>query len=192
MARLIPKIRIDEIAVKPERDVARALVEQLPDGGRRALRDAFEQARRNLHYLADRIRGQGYPPENPLPFAFGHAVVFPDCEYRGPAPPGAGLAIILGAPDLPCLGRRLPAILTQWAPGSRPRPLEKKDLQAIQRAISPAFALLPVLFRQIEEQEERLFRLTEDQIRLLDFLAAHDRAAIEGVAGSGKTMLARA
>ena len=31
MARLIPEIRIDEIENKPERDVARVLVEQLPN-----------------------------------------------------------------------------------------------------------------------------------------------------------------
>lgn len=30
MARLIPKIPLDEIALKPERDVAQALIEQLP------------------------------------------------------------------------------------------------------------------------------------------------------------------
>lgn len=30
MARLIPKIQVEEISLKPERDVARALVEQLP------------------------------------------------------------------------------------------------------------------------------------------------------------------
>ena len=31
MARLIPNIDVSEIALKPERDVARVLVEQLPD-----------------------------------------------------------------------------------------------------------------------------------------------------------------
>jgi superfamily I DNA and RNA helicase len=49
-----------------------------------------------------------------------------------------------------------------------------------------------VLFRRIEEQEERLFRLTEEQMRVLDMLQKHKRAVIEGVAGSGKTMLAKA
>jgi hypothetical protein len=59
------------------------------------------------------------------------------------------------------------------------------------KGLCPTFQLLPVLFRQVEEQEERLFRLTEEQMRLLDFLA-HHRGAVEGVAGSGKTLLARA
>ena len=68
----------------------------------------------------------------------------------------------------------------------------KEDLDGVVKGLSPSFQLLPVLFRQVEEQEERLFRLTEEQMRLLDFLALHRRAGVEGVAGSGKTLLARA
>ena len=123
MARLIPRVSVDEIALKPERDVARALVDQLPDdcliyhsypwlkpdrndrtgkvtlregetdfviilpshgvliievkGGdvyydeskgrwfrqvrdeRREIKDPFDQARRNRHYLKDRILDLG-------------------------------------------------------------------------------------------------------------------------------------
>ncbi|RMD97982.1 MAG: hypothetical protein D6812_14270, partial [Deltaproteobacteria bacterium] len=60
-----------------------------------------------------------------------------------------------------------------------------------KQAILPRFSLIPVLGRTIEEQEEMLIRLTDDQMRLLDFLGEHRRVAIEGVAGSGKTLLAK-
>ncbi len=257
MARLIPRIAIEEISVKPERDVARQLVRLLPNdcivyhsypwlrsdrndrdrkttlregevdfvvvmpgygllvievkggtiecdsanmswsrrldsGARKEIQDPFDQARRNTHYLANQIYEAGYRGADKLPFAFGYAVVFPDCEFQGPAPPGADLAILLTARDLPYFERRLPDILRKWSRSSVPRPLGKDDLETIQRAITPSFQLLPVLFRQVEEQEDRLFRLTEDQLRLLDFLTDHERVAIEGVAGSGKTLLARA
>ena len=43
----------------------------------------------------------------------------------------------------------------------------------------------------IESEEERLVRLTDEQLRLLDILSAHERVVVQGVAGSGKTMLAR-
>src|SRR5690606_22199301 len=43
----------------------------------------------------------------------------------------------------------------------------------------------------IVEQEERLIRLTDEQVRLLAFLGAINRVVIEGVGGSGKTMLAK-
>ena len=48
------------------------------------------------------------------------------------------------------------------------------------------------MWRKIEDQEERLRRLTDDQQRILDILANQTKAAIRGVAGSGKTILALA
>ena len=256
MARLIPKVEIEEIAVKSERDTARCLVDQLPndciiyhsypwlksdrndrgnttiregetdfvlivpshgmlilevkggeiiydadnrswqrvlgDGRLKPIQDPFEQARRNTHYLENSIKRRGYQGINSLPFAYGYAVVFPDCEYRGPTPAGGEPSIIFSAHDLPYLDRRITSALNQWSRKDRPRPLSSEDINKITKAISPGFDLLPVLFRKIEEQEEKLFRLTKDQRNLLTFLGQKQRACIEGVAGSGKTMLAQA
>jgi len=255
MARLIPKVEIDDISVKSERDVARCLVEQLPNdciiyhsypwlktgrndrgnttikegetdfiiivpshgmlvlevkggeidydaeyrqwnrvlsGGRlKPIQDPFVQANRNTHYLEKEIKQRGYQGANSLPFGFGYAVVFPDCEYSGPTPPGSEPAIIFSAHDLPYLDRKIKSALTQWIRKDQPVPLSKDDMAKIQKAISPVFDLLPVLFRKVEEQEERLFRLTNDQKQLLVFLGEKKRACINGVAGSGKTMLAQ-
>lgn len=257
MARLIPKIAIDEIGLKPERDVARALVEQLPldcivyhsypwlraerndksgkitlkegeadfvvvlpelgllvievkggcieydqvnhlwyrssiGGSRKEIKDPFKQARSNTHYLEEQAVRHSFPGEKNIPCGFGYAVVFPDCVYTGPLPPGAERSIVLSANDLPYLGRRVPDILKRWCRPSEPKALSKQQLDGILKGLSPSFQLLPVLFRRIEEQEERLFRLTEEQMRVLDYLKKHKRAAIEGVAGSGKTLLAKA
>jgi superfamily I DNA and RNA helicase len=59
-------------------------------------------------------------------------------------------------------------------------------------ALYPRYALMPVIWRKVEDQEERLCRLTAEQQTLLDFLGSHNKAAIRGVAGSGKTILALA
>lgn len=255
MARLVPRIEVDEIEVKPERDVARALVTQLPNdfvvyhsypwlradrndrdrttfregevdfvvvdpdrgllvlevkGGeigyepgshgwhrqlgsrRKEITDPFAQARRSLHVLADRIRDASFAGAERLPFAYGYAVVFPDCDYRGALPSGAEPAIVLSARDLPQLGRRAIDALSQWDGRPRRVPLTPAERDGIFRGLSPSFQLLPVLWRTLEEQEERLVRLTDEQLRLLEFLADRKRAAIRGVAGSGKTLLARA
>jgi len=257
MARLIPRISVDEITLKPERDVARALVDRLPNdcivyhsypwlrperndrdtktflkegeadfvivipshgmlilevkggtieyqpaerawarvrdnGSLKTITDPFEQGRKSKHHLKDAIVKAGYSARGSLPFTIGHAAIFPDCEYRGPMPPGADPAILFSSRDLEFLDRRVRDALNHWCPVPNPKRLEAEDLQKIQLGISPAFQLLPVLFRQVEEQEERLFRLTEEQVRTLELLSQWDRAAIEGVAGSGKTMLARA
>jgi len=256
MARLIPKVEIDDISVKSERDVARYLVSLLPDdciiyhsypwlradrndrgnttikegetdfvilvpshgmlvlevkggaidydaggrqwnrvltGGRlKPIQDPFEQANRNTHYLEKEIKRKGYQGANRLPFGFGYAVVFPDCEYSGHTPPGSEPAIIFSASDLPFLDRKIKNALTQWIRKDQPVLLSKDDMGKIQQAISPSFNLLPVLFRKVAEQEEKLFRLTNDQKQLLVFLGEKKRACINGVAGSGKTMLAQA
>ena len=256
MARLIPKVDIDEIAVKSERDTAGCLVDQLPNdciiyhsypwlktdrndrgnttikegetdfviilpshgmlilevkggeitydedsrdwsrvlgnGRLKSIQDPFEQANRNTHYLENAIKRRGYQGANSLPFTYGYAVVFPDCEYKGPTPVGAEPAIIFSASDLPYLDRRITSALNQWSRRDNPRSLSSDDVKNITKAISPGFNLLPVLFRKLEEQEEKLFRLTNEQQNLLNFLGQKQRACIEGVAGSGKTMLAQA
>jgi superfamily I DNA/RNA helicase len=256
MARLIPKVEIDDISVKPERDTARFLIDKLPpdcviyhsypwlrtdrnDQGNKTLRegetdfvivlpshgllvlevkggeisydpdtrdwsrvlgsgrlkgiqDPFEQASRNLHFLEKTIKARGYKGAATLPFVYGYAVVFPDCEYQGPAPPGSEPVIIFSASDLPFLDRRIAGALNQWARGGNASEIKAGDINKIVKSIAPTFELLPVLFRRIEEQEEKLFRLTAEQQNLLNFLGANQRACIEGVAGSGKTMLAQA
>lgn len=252
MARLIPKILPKEISNKGERDVATALVEQLPDecviyhsypwlrsdrdhkkvtlregetdfvivhpkfgllvlevkGGtieydetsrawfRREysqmveIKDPFEQARKGTHQLEEMIRRESFRSEKHIPCPYGYAVVFPDCVYDGRVPPGADTSMVFSANDLAHLGKRVTDLLGKWKPANYSVDLTSEQLRGIQLGLSPAFQLLPVLFRKIEEQEERLFRLTQDQTRLLDFLNAHHRAAIKGVAGSGKTLLA--
>ena len=256
MARLIPNIDVEEITLKPERDVARELVRQLPDevrifhsypwlrpdrndrtgkvtlqegeadflilwpelgflvlevkggdieygaadrrwyrklpnGGERDIQDPFEQAGKNLHEIVGRMKQKEYFGENP-PFAFGYAAVFPDCKYDGEMPPGADPAICLSAGDLGQMEKRLRRALKSWSRSDPPKPIGDSDMDKVMRVVLPEFRILPVLFRTIEKQEEALFRLTEDQARLLDFLGTNNRAAIEGVAGSGKTMLALA
>ncbi len=256
MARLIPHVAVEEISLKPERDVARKLVDQLPnnvlvyhsypwlradrndrtgkvtlhegeadflilwpemgllvlevkggtigyesdcrrwfrklDGGReKDIQDPFEQARKNMYEVVDKIKDRLYGGKNPN-FSFGYAVVFPDCTYSGSMPPGGDPAIILSSGDLNQTEEKVAKSLRQWSRTSPPRVIDSETLNKVKRVILPEFNILPVLFRTIEEQEEKLFRLTEDQARLLHALSENPRAAIKGVAGSGKTLLAKA
>lgn len=254
MAKLVPSITVEEIELKPERDVASVLIGQLPNnvtvlhsypwlrpdrndrtgkvtliegeadflivwpemgilvievkGGTikydadtrgwfrvlgpndKAITDPFEQARKNTHQIVDSISTKVYGGQKP-PFSFGYAVIFPDCIYNGALPPGADSAITLSSKDLKDIDEKIARALRQWSRTATPYEFSKDELSKVQRAILPAFNILPVLFRTIEEQEEKLLRLTEEQIRLLTFLSNNKRAAIEGVAGSGKTMLAK-
>jgi len=163
----------------------------LGNGRERDIKDPFEQANKNMRVVVEAIAEKVYGGGRPN-FAFGYAAVFPDCTYGGSPPPGAQPAIILSAGDLPRMADRISRALRQWSRRDPPREIPKEELQGVKRAILPQFNILPVLFRTIEEQEEKLFRLTEDQIRLLEFLGDNERVAIEGVAGSGKTLMAKA
>lgn len=256
MAKLIPKVSPDEIKNVGERDMARALADQLPDdvvvyhsypwlrserndklgkvmlregeadfvivhpnagmlilevkGGeitydnvhrawyrREAhrvveIKDPFEQARKNAHCLEQSIRRELYRTLPNIPFPYGYAVAFPHCDYNGAVPPGADTSMVFSSSDLPYLGQRITKLLGNWKHSSNPVKLNKHDMDGIQLALSPSFQLMPVLYRQLQEQEERLLRMTEEQVRLLDFLSTRDRAAIQGVAGAGKTILGMA
>ena len=72
------------------------------------------------------------------------------------------------------------------------RALTDRSVESVRAALFPKYQLIPVMWRKIEDQEERLRRLTDAQQRILDILANQTRAAIRGVAGSGKTILALA
>lgn len=158
-------------------------------GNRKQIKDPFKQANGNMHELKRRIVDRAFPGQKTPPCAFGYAVVFPDCDYQGSVPPGADDSIILSAKDLPHIGRRIPEILKKWTPYI-PDQLTKEQLRGIRDALTSTFNLIPVLSRQIDEEGEQLVKLTEEQARLLDFLEEHERCLIEGVAGSGKTLLA--
>ena len=164
---------------------------RLPGGGERDIKDPFEQANRNMHVIVDAIGDRAYGGRRPE-FAHGYAVVFPDCRYEGSPPPGAQPAILLSSDDLPRMKDRISRALRQWSRRDPPVMISKEKLGDVKQAILPRFNLFPVLGRTIEEQEEKLIRLTDDQMRLLDFLGENNRVAIEGVAGSGKTLLAKA
>lgn len=255
MARLLPKIAVENIELKPERDVAKALVEKLPDdvlvihsypwlrrksydkggsvrlqegetdfvilwpnkgllvievkggeieydedkmlwirvhknGNKDIIKDPFVQASKNLHALEKLISEKLYAGGK-LPFVYGYLVCFPGCRYEGPTPAGTDPIIILSESDFDKFNFRLSKAILAWNPGNNRKSFPRDMLEKVERAILPKFNLLPILFKTIEAQEETLFLLTQRQLELLDFLNNRPRALIEGVAGSGKTMMAR-
>jgi len=164
----------------------------LPNGEGRLLgKDPFEQARRSMHEIVDRIRGE--LPGNPeqVPFTYGYAVAFPDCRYSGSLPASIVPDQVLDATKCGELRQSIERVFGRFQRSARAE-LSSREVQAVHEALYPRYALMPVIWRKVEDQEERLRRLTAEQQRLLDFLGSHTKAAIRGVAGSGKTILALA
>jgi hypothetical protein len=158
-------------------------------GATHAVKDPFTQASKNIRALEKQLVERSFGGDRQLPFSRVRCVVFPDCDFEGTLPQGAERSMLFGASDLATLGQKLDKLfrLQTFVPHNR---LDKAVLDGITKALTSTFRLVPVLWREIEAQERRIFRFTEDQIRLLHFIESHPRATIEGVAGSGKTMLA--
>lgn len=166
---------------------------RVTDAGREIpITDPFQQGQRNIHALVDQIRKRQFRVNEHLPFAFGYAVIFPDCEHTGPLPPGADSGILLTSKDLAFLYRRIPEVAKKWdRQPSRPR-LSPSEVARIVDGLSPTFRLLPILSRRLASQEDALVRLTNRQQEALEGLYDNSRVLVQGVAGSGKTMLAMA
>ncbi len=258
MARLIPPVAIEEIKVKSERDVAKALVDKLPQdctvyhsfpwlrlerneyrpdnqalqegeadfliiwpergilvlevkggkirfdhqtmqwfstdyyGREHKIKDPFKQASKNLHAIEKIIKKKVFS-NSAMPFAYGFAVCFPDLVYKGGAAPGSDPNIVIDLSDFltsTSFSQAISNTLNKWNRADKPRAMSKEERKQIELAISPEFKLVALMTRQIANQEEQLIRLTDEQYRVLDFCASNHRVAIEGVAGSGKTLLA--
>lgn len=68
--------------------------------------------------------------------------------------------------------------------------LNSESVQKIVDSFAPYFSAVPSLKSKREERNESFVRLTREQDYLLDYLEEQRVAAIQGAAGTGKTMLA--
>ena len=50
-------------------------------------KDPFEQVRKSMHELVDRVISELPGAKGVLPFTYAYAVAFPDCQYTGSLPP---------------------------------------------------------------------------------------------------------
>ena len=149
----------------------------------------FRQAEENKYAITKRLE-EHRVFSGPPPFTSGHAVAFPSHRMEGRLPANVDPAIVLGAESLRAMKRSITRAFEKWCRVPRPRPMPDEIRAGILESLSPVFKLVPVLWRTIDQQEERLHRLTQTQEMVLHMLQSQERAAIEGVAGSGKTLLA--
>lgn len=159
---------------------------------RRSLnKDPFSQASKSMYNIVDLIQKSFPNRSGQRPFTYGFAVAFPDCRISGPLPPSIQPELLLDASRIKDLENSIVRVFKAFDRGDS-RKLSVKEIESIRESLYPKYELLPVLWRKIEDQEERLQRMTNEQMRILDILANHRKALIRGVAGSGKTILALA
>jgi hypothetical protein len=158
------------------------------NGVRHLISDPIEQARRNSFALEDKLTeatatsGFSYP--------ITHAIALPNARLKHAALGlDAPYQIVLDQDDFGAMQQAVERVLT-FMLGDRQARIESRAMSALTDVISPNWEIQVALKSQLREERERFRTLTEEQFFLLDMLAGHRRALIDGCAGSGKTFLA--
>ena len=122
----------------------------------------------------------------------GHAVFFPDIgDANALGRPEMPAALVGCAKDLPDPKAWIDSIFAYWRNDTSAfTPLGNRGVEVLREVFGRSFVVTPLISSQLADQEVRRLVLTKDQIRVLDLLRAHRRVAVNGGAGTGKTVLA--
>lgn len=121
---------------------------------------------------------------------FAHAVCFPDVFTDiVNLPSEADSQICITGNHLSNIEEKVFTVINSFT-NEEFQPLTDKDVNQIHRLLMPYCEFGISLRDKIGQAEQALFRLTENQCRLLEFITYHKEALVEGCAGSGKTIMA--
>lgn len=154
------------------------------------INDPFRQARESKHSLLSFLRERPYWRNRWT--TIGDAVAFPDVVVpQGLLRPDAHRVCVLDKTDLGDLPGWMQRVFAHFigqdaTKGSPAR----HGIDDLIQLLSPSLDLRPLLGVAIKEESQEFIRLTENQFRLLRFIARERQAAVSGCAGSGKTLLA--
>ncbi len=146
----------------------------------------FHQARDNAHRLMDclePILGE----EAVKTIRHGYMVVFPFLEIKGDLAHDIHSVVHCNGSQMHQLGRQVQALPNKMSTHAGKCALSAKQ---IHDAILPEMRLVQSLRAGVDADVKTLLRLTEEQSDHLEILSKRKRALIEGVAGSGKSVLA--
>jgi len=157
-------------------------------GEEHVIKDPGEQVSKAVHAIRRYLdEASGFGGKG-LRCRFGWGVVLPDIECPADMGPDLPRDVILDRGDFVRLREAVDRVFTRWVDDGQP--LSKAGALAFVAALVERFPPASRLALQFKEENQELLRLTEEQMRILDSLAAHGRAAIAGAAGTGKTVLA--
>lgn len=156
------------------------------------IKDPGYQASRGIRALdrwlcrQDRLRRELPGPRRRISFGWG--VVLPRTDVRGDLGPAVPRKLVLDRGDLADPRSGVERVFE--GQGVAGPPLPPAAVRAFLDVIAPPLRLVRSLAARVDEERAALVRLTEEQIRTLDALESMPRLAIEGAAGTGKTLLA--
>jgi len=158
------------------------------DGCAHPISDPGRQAQGAVYAIARYLSRPGAPRSGAAATPYGWGVVFPDVDVRRDLGPDLPRSRVIDRLDLADPARSVARMFdAQKLDGP---PLSREAFEALIGQLAPCFHLAPSLEGRLRDEAEALVRLTEEQIRILRALERQPRLAIEGAAGTGKTVLA--
>lgn len=148
----------------------------------------FEQARRNMHALTDAIEERTGGRLKCNKYVYSYAVVFPHGRATGLLPLDVADRILIDVDRMPELERLIEKAFRAFPQNIGK--LQRAEFIEMLDVLLPRFQILRPLSPQIDASREKLIELTENQALAFRGLFCNPQLLIEGVAGSGKTLLA--
>lgn len=156
--------------------------------GERKITNPFEQARRNMHALTDAVEERTGGRIKSNKYVYGYAVVFPHGRATGALPLDVADQILIDVDRMHELERMIEKAFTAF-PQKIGR-LTRAEFVEMLDVLLPRFQVMRPLSPQIQAGREKLLELTDNQALAFRGLFANRQLLVEGVAGSGKTLLA--
>jgi hypothetical protein len=149
----------------------------------------FKQADTALHGLISDLH-ENIPSHILDHFSIGYGVIFPDCKWDV-----AGSEwdphTIADQRDYNRLEKWFEKLFLYWrSKDGGKREADKSSLIAVKSYLRPEFEAVISLYAQTQEAEEKIVRLTDDQLTMVDVVEANPQVMCSGGAGTGKTFLA--
>ena len=152
-----------------------------------AIKDPFEQAKRNMHNLNDLIEKACEGDLRKSDYVYGFCAAFPTHNYMGRVPHNSAPAIIIAKSDMESIQTKIEEAFRSWS-GSKPE-LTNRQFQKLVSSLLPKFKLFRPITINLQEDLKQIKELTQGQIQFFQMVKS-DRVFVTGVAGSGKTLLA--
>ncbi|WP_035765015.1 NERD domain-containing protein [Butyrivibrio sp. NC2002] len=163
--------------------------------GKRMKHDGpYIQANRNKWNLSDYMNEHGLEYENEHCKKL-HAVWFPDVpldNFKGKHLPGDGdISITLTSDSFGHIEECIDRIFEYDGQDRRTTCLSEKDVKRIlDRVLAPSFSLISLQEVEKERTKNVFKRMLKEQVALLNYLEDQNTAIINGLAGTGKTVMA--
>ncbi len=163
------------------------------EGIRHRIKNPFAQVKGAARCIVDILQKSELFNSNKLPIPVAYSVFFPDVKWdeEQPLPLDAKQELIFDSSDLADPTEKTEMIFSEYFTAREPRALTRKEINFVKsRILYPACRVMPGLRSAIDGEKQELKQLTEDQFRMFHSFRNFKQLAVEGYAGTGKTLIA--